>query len=172
MRIIALIPAHNEAEWISKIVANLKAQTRPPDRIIIMSDNSSDTTVELASKAGAEVWETVDNAHKKAGALNQALARIMPDLDSSDFVFIQDADTLPAPRWLEVSLAWAARHPRSVISGRYASPPTGASMLRIIQENEFARDGRSINRRRNRTRIVVGTSALFSASVLQAVVSA
>ena len=56
-----------------------------------MSDNSSDTTVELASKAGAEVWETAGNTHKKAGALNQALARIMPDLDRSDFVFIQDA---------------------------------------------------------------------------------
>jgi cellulose synthase/poly-beta-1,6-N-acetylglucosamine synthase-like glycosyltransferase len=170
--IVALIPAHNEAEWIGSVVRNLAAQTRPPDRIIVMSDNSTDDTVLLARQAGAEVWESAGNTHKKAGALNQALSRILGELDDSDFMFIQDADTLPAPRWLEVAGAWAARHPGAVISGRYASPPTGKSLLRIVQENEFARDGRVINRRGNRTRIVVGTSALFPVATQRAIISA
>lgn len=137
-----------------------------------MSDNSTDGTVALGRKAGADVWESVDNHDKKGGALNQALTRVLPGLADSDYVFIQDADTMPVPDWLEVALAWAAKHPGAVISGRYASPPTGNSLLRIVQENEFARDGRAINRRGNRTRIVMGTSALFSVSTLRAIIRA
>jgi cellulose synthase/poly-beta-1,6-N-acetylglucosamine synthase-like glycosyltransferase len=170
--ITALIPAHNESEWIASVVRNLASQTQPPDRIIVMSDNSTDDTVSLARQAGAEVWESAGNTHKKAGALNQALNKILGELDDSDHVFIQDADTMPAARWLEVAGAWAERHPGAVISGRYASPPTGKSLLRIVQENEFARDGRAINRRGNKTRIVVGTSALFSVATLRAIIRA
>ena len=170
--IVALIPARDEASWIEAVIANLHDQTRQPDRVIVISDNSTDDTVALARKAGAEVWESVDNRDKKAGALNQALARLLPGLDDGDFVFIQDADTLPVPHWLEVARRWAGLHPGAVISGRYASPPTGTSLLRIIQENEFARDGRVIDRRGNRTRIVVGTSSLFPVATLRAVIRA
>ena len=169
--VTALIPAHNEEEWIEQVVRNLRAQDREPERIIVISDNSTDATVSLALAAGAEVWESEGNTHKKAGALNQALARILPGLDDHDFVFIQDADTLPVHTWLQVALEWADDIPDAVMSGRYASPPTGARMLRIIQENEFARDGRSINRRRHATRIVVGTSALFPVGMLRAIVT-
>ncbi len=170
--IVALIAAQNESDWIASVVRNLGGQTRPPDRIIVMSDNSTDDTVSLARAAGAEVWESAGNTHKKAGALNQALDKILGQLADSDHVFIQDADTTPVPRWLEVAGAWAERHPGAVISGRYASPPTGRSLLRIIQENEFARDGRAIDRRGNKTRIVVGISALFSVATLRAVINA
>lgn len=171
-RVVALIPAHNEADWIERVVANLLTQTCPPDRVIVISDNSTDSTVRLARQAGAEVWESEGNKDKKAGALNQALARLLPHLEDDDFVLIQDADTLPVPRWLEVARSWAGKHPGAVISGRYASPPTGKSLLRIIQENEFARDGRVIDRRGHRTRIVVGTSSLFSVATLRAVIRA
>src|SRR5215471_14680420 len=101
--IVALIPAHNEADWISSVVRNLAGQALPPDRIIVMSDNSTDETVSLARAAGAEVWESAGNTHRKAGALNQALDRILGELADSDHVFIQDADTMPVPRWLEVA---------------------------------------------------------------------
>jgi poly-beta-1,6-N-acetyl-D-glucosamine synthase len=171
-RVVALIPAHNEADWIERVVTNLLTQTCPPDRVIVISDNSTDGTVRLARQGGAEVWESEGNQDKKAGALNQALARLLPGLDDGDFVFIQDADTLPVPHWLEVARRWADLHPGAVISGRYASPPTGTSLLRIIQENEFARDGRVIDRRGNRTRIVVGTSSLFPVATLRAVIRA
>src|SRR6202035_5532460 len=97
--IVVLIPAHDEAAWIASVVRNLAGQTCPPDRIIVMSDNSTDHTVSLARQAGAEVWESVANAHKKGGALNQALNRILGELDDCDHMFIQDADTMPAPRW-------------------------------------------------------------------------
>jgi cellulose synthase/poly-beta-1,6-N-acetylglucosamine synthase-like glycosyltransferase len=170
--ITAIIPAHDEAEFIGQVVTNLREQTRPPDRVIVAANGCTDDTAALAEAAGAEVFETPKDPHKKAGALNKVLARVLPELGEDDFVFIQDADTLPARNWLEVALPWAARHPGAIVSGRYASPPTGASMLRMLQENEFARDGRSIDRRNCRTRIVVGTSTLLPVSTLRAVVAA
>jgi biofilm PGA synthesis N-glycosyltransferase PgaC len=170
--ITVLIPAHNEAEWIERIVANLAKQTSQPSRVVVAANGCSDDTAKIAAAAGAEVFETPKDPHRKAGALNKALNRILPTMADDDFVFIQDADTLPVPRWLEVAQQWADKNPLAVVSGRYASPPTGASLLRIVQENEFSRDGRTIDRRRNRTRIVVGTSALFRVSILREIIAA
>ena len=63
--IVALIPAHNEEMWIASVVANLAGQACPPDRIIVMSDNSTDDTVALARAAGAEVWESAGNRTRR-----------------------------------------------------------------------------------------------------------
>ena len=172
MSVTALIPAHNEDQWIEKVVRNLWAQTCPPSRIVVAANGCTDNTAGRASAAGAVVFTSPKDPHKKAGALNKALARILPDLEDDDYVFIQDADTLPVPGWLESALELTEANPLVVASGRYASPPTGWSLLRIVQENEFARDGRSIDRRQDRTRIVVGTSALFRVSILRAVIAA
>jgi cellulose synthase/poly-beta-1,6-N-acetylglucosamine synthase-like glycosyltransferase len=71
-RITVLIPAPDESEWITATLAGLRRQTLPPNRVIVVADNCSDDTVALARAAGAEVYETVGNRDKKAGALNQA----------------------------------------------------------------------------------------------------
>ena len=72
-----MIPAHNEEGQIVATIRSLRAQTRPPDRIIVAADNCTDATVELARGEGVEVYATVDNTHKKAGALNQVLERLL-----------------------------------------------------------------------------------------------
>ena len=58
-----------------------------------MADNCSDATPDIARQLGAEVFETVGNTHKKAGALNQALADLLPELGDNDLVMVMDADT-------------------------------------------------------------------------------
>jgi cellulose synthase/poly-beta-1,6-N-acetylglucosamine synthase-like glycosyltransferase len=74
-RIIVLIPAHNEADGIGQTLAALTEQTRLPDRVLVIADNCSDDTALIALAQGAEVYETVGNSDKKAGALNQGLER-------------------------------------------------------------------------------------------------
>ena len=71
-RITVLVPAHNESEQILATLEGLRNQTLAPTRTIVVADNCSDDTVALALAAGAEVFETVGNSAKKAGALNQA----------------------------------------------------------------------------------------------------
>ncbi len=74
-----LVPAHNEAERIGATLASLEAQTRRPDRVIVVADNCTDATEAIARAAGAEVRVTVGNRDKKAGALNQVLRDVLPD---------------------------------------------------------------------------------------------
>jgi glycosyltransferase involved in cell wall biosynthesis len=73
-----LIPAHNEAASLPLTLASLLVQSQPPRRIIVVADNCTDATADVARAAGVEVLETVGNSQKKAGALNQALKRLLP----------------------------------------------------------------------------------------------
>jgi hypothetical protein len=82
--VTVLVPAHNEEVSLPATLASLREQTRPPERVIVVADNCTDSTVALAEAAGAEVVESVDNTHKKAGALNQVLARLLPTLGDND----------------------------------------------------------------------------------------
>ena len=99
-QIVALIPAHNEEESIERTIACLNAQTRPADRVIVIADNCTDETPALARASGAEVIVTQGNTHKKAGALNYALERVLPSLTDQDAVLVQDADTFLDPGFL------------------------------------------------------------------------
>ncbi len=74
-RVAVLIPAHDEAANIGATLRALRQQTRQPDRVIVIADNCTDDTAGIARAHGAEVFETVGNTEKKAGALNQALQR-------------------------------------------------------------------------------------------------
>ncbi len=100
MRLTVLIAAHNEEESIGATLDSVLEQSRQANRIVVAADNCTDATVEISlsrSFMGSSpvfVYETVNNSHKKSGALNQAwaLTRSRTDL----FVCI-DADTvLPA----------------------------------------------------------------------------
>lgn len=102
VRITILVPAHNEEFSLPVTLGALKQQTRDPDRVIVVADNCTDRTVEIAHEMGYETFESVDNVHKKGGALNQALAEILPDADARDVIMIMDADTRLSPRFLEV----------------------------------------------------------------------
>ena len=98
LRVVVLIPAHNEQERLPAALDSLAAQTRPPDLIWVIADNCTDDTALVAERAGAQVFATVDNHDKKAGALNQLLARLLPAARPVDTFLVMDADTeLAAP---------------------------------------------------------------------------
>src|SRR5262249_3172074 len=103
-RVPALAPAHNEEAVLALTLESLAGQTRPPDRVVVVADNCTDGTVDIARAHGVAVHETVDNTEKKAGALNQVLARILPDATAADVVLVMDADSTIAPDYLAVAL--------------------------------------------------------------------
>lgn len=91
-RITVFVAAHNEEATIGMTLDSMLAQTRQADLIYVAADNCTDRTVEIArSRPGVCVFETVNNADRKCGALNQGwdLTNKATDL----YVFI-DADTL------------------------------------------------------------------------------
>src|SRR6476620_1663291 len=95
-RVLAVVPAHNEEAGIAAAVASLLDQTRRPDRVIVVADNCTDRTIARAWTAGATVVRSVGNTHRKAGALNQVLRMLLPDLDDGDVVMVMDADSVIA----------------------------------------------------------------------------
>lgn len=87
--ILALLPAHNEEATIAKSIQGLLGQTQPPDQVVVIADNCTDATAAVAATYGATVYETVGNGDKKAGALNQYLARALTR-DDVDHILIQN----------------------------------------------------------------------------------
>ena len=76
---------------ISRTIESLLNQSVLPHQIIVVADNCTDKTVELAKRyKNVTVFETVDNKNKKAGALNQVLS----SMPLSEFILIMDADTI------------------------------------------------------------------------------
>ena len=96
----AIIPAHNEAGSVAATLRSLRRQSRVPDRLLVVCDNCTDDTADVATLNGAEVMRTVGNTAKKAGALNQALTRLLPYLCDNDQVLVMDADSHLNPAWL------------------------------------------------------------------------
>lgn len=172
LTVTVLIPAHNESEGITDTVTALSRQTRLPDEILVVSDNSTDDTVELARRAGAHVTETVANSHKKAGALNQALSTLLPRLQEDDFVLVQDADSVLDPGFIESALSHLTADERLGAVGGVFRGQDGGGLVGHLQRNEYARYARDVRRLKGRCLVVTGTAAVFRASTLRHVQSA
>jgi cellulose synthase/poly-beta-1,6-N-acetylglucosamine synthase-like glycosyltransferase len=169
-QIVALLPAHNEAESIATSLRALAAQTRVPDRVIVICDNCTDATAGIARGHGATVWATSGNTHKKAGALNYALARVLPDLDDDDAVLVQDADSFLDPDFVAVTAAKLDEGYGAVGGNFYGRE--GGGLCGVFQRNEYARYARDNARKHGRVLCITGVGTLFRVSALRAVAAA
>lgn len=68
---MVVIPANHEAASTGAAPRSLRQQTRPPDEIIVVCDNCTDRTAEIAADLGARVLVTAGNTARKAGPLNR-----------------------------------------------------------------------------------------------------
>ena len=170
--VTVLVPAHNEEASIGATLDSLINQTRPPERVIVVADNCTDKTVDVALARGVEVFETVDNIHKKAGGLNQALAELLDGLGDNDCVMVVDADTVLDPRFIEVG-ARRLTDDRALMSvgGLFFGEGVGG-LLGQFQRSEYVRYSRELERRRGRVFVLTGTAAMFRPAGLRAVAAA
>ena len=99
--VAVLIPAHNEALVLEQSLRSIMALV-PRDNVHVVSDGSSDATVDIARRSGARVIETQENVGK-AGALEEAIGRF--DLISRfPVVMLLDADTRVEPGYFAAAL--------------------------------------------------------------------
>jgi cellulose synthase/poly-beta-1,6-N-acetylglucosamine synthase-like glycosyltransferase len=111
-QVAVLIPAHNEAEQIGHTLDSLFSQTRRPDFILVISDNSTDNTIECARAKGVHVIQTQGNIHKKAGALNTGIEFLLSLPAFPEFVVTIDADTSLESHFIERALTIMKNTPR------------------------------------------------------------
>lgn len=166
-RLAVLIPAHNEADRIGAAIDGLRDQTRRPDLVVVVCDNCTDDTAEVAVAHGAQVFHTQGNTHKKAGALNQAIAWMLPHLDDRDLLLVQDADTVLDPTFAETALATFNRKVGAVGGVFYGED--GGGLLGLLQRMEFHRYAWELERTGGKAQVLTGTGTMFRARVLREV---
>jgi poly-beta-1,6-N-acetyl-D-glucosamine synthase len=169
-KVYVLIPAHNESGTITPTLESLRKQTLPPRQVIVVCDNCTDATEHKAARAGARTFRTYRNTGKKAGALNQALSRLLPTLNDDDLVLVMDADSQLNEGWLEEAELMLRFHRRvGAVCGVFVGEP-GHGLAVDLQRNEYVRYARTVYRRRQAP-VLSGTGTLFRASALAEVAS-
>jgi cellulose synthase/poly-beta-1,6-N-acetylglucosamine synthase-like glycosyltransferase len=90
-KIAVLVPAHDEALVISETLGNIFDQLLPHDRLLVVADNCSDSTAEIAEALGAEVIRRTDtNRRGKSYALDFGIRHL--SAAPPDVVIVVDAD--------------------------------------------------------------------------------
>jgi 1,2-diacylglycerol 3-beta-glucosyltransferase len=103
MKLVVLIPAHDEQEGLGATLQSLISSDYPSHsrRIVVIADNCTDRTAERAREAGVEVWERRDPARRGKGfALQWALRRLSTTPESCEAVVLVDADCVASPNML------------------------------------------------------------------------
>jgi len=95
-KIAVLIPAHNEGARLLATIEDVKEQLFPRGRVLVVADNCTDETAEVARAAGAEVTERQDAERRGKGyALHWGLEYLKAD--PPEIVIIVDADCRVGP---------------------------------------------------------------------------
>ena len=164
-----LVPAYNEALTVQATLESLWGQTRPPDKVVVVADNCTDDTAEIARTHGADVFTTIANTEKKAGALNQAFSHMFEDIDPRDVVMVMDADSVLVPGFLETAMERLEADPDLMAVGGVFYGDDGCGLVGQLQRNEYTRYQRYISRRLGKVFVLTGTASLFRTYALKAV---
>lgn len=105
--VTVVVPNFDGAALLPSCLAALRAQSRPPDAIVVVDDASRDDSAALVRRDFPEV-RLVALARNRGfpGAVNAGIAAATTEL-----IALLNTDAIAEPRWLEALLDAAARHP-------------------------------------------------------------
>lgn len=108
IRFDVIVPAHNEAAVIARTVTNLRGLDWPADqfRVLVVADNCTDTTADIARDAGAVVLERSNLEHRGKGYALDFAFNASQRAGWAQAVVVIDADAEASSNLLE---AFAAR---------------------------------------------------------------
>lgn len=136
--------------------------------VLVVADNCTDNTAEVALAAGAQVHKTVDNHGLCAGAINQGLRKVLPRLYNDDAILILDADTTLAPNFIREAEPLLDRNVGGV-TGVVRGRPNG--WFSLLQSMEYARAERS-RLRSGRVDNLSGAGTLYRVDALKDILDA
>lgn len=91
--VCAIVPTFNRREMLGECLFSLLVQTRPPDRILVVDDGSTDGTAAFVKE---RFGAAVTLLHKENGGKSSALNHALPHC-AGDYVWICDDDDIAAP---------------------------------------------------------------------------
>lgn len=149
LRIAILIPAHDEELSIASTVTAAQAAA-PGARILVVADNCSDATAQLAREAGAEVTERNDPDNRGKGFALQRGQQVLAQ-DPPQVVIVLDADCRLAPDAAGILGASVMRSGRPAQALNLLDPVVGQSP--IVGISNFAMMVKNLVRARGLQRI-------------------
>jgi len=174
-RMAVLIPAHDEEADIEACLSSVLDQTRVPDLIVLIADNCTDRTVEIARRyRGVKVIETVGNTDAKVGALATGYAEFLAG-GAFDVMVSMDADVALEPDCLADLEAELLKTPSAAaVSAKYHFAEGSGSwfsrQLVRAQKMDFTQFQMRANERARRTTIVGGQCSAFRFKAVDEVV--
>lgn len=119
-----IIPAYNASRTLDDAVASLRRQTRPPARVLLVDDGSTDGTGDLARQLGLEVVRQENQG--PGAACNHALAHVDTPLtaylDADDLWLPEKAASQLARLDLDAGLDAMFGHLRIFLHGQPVAP--------------------------------------------------
>lgn len=89
---VVVVPAHNEADGLGNTLEALKPELGPSDLILVVADNCTDATADVARTAGVQVIERNEPELRGKGYAIAFAIRHLKQSDRPDVVIIVDAD--------------------------------------------------------------------------------
>ena len=118
MKVTALIPAYNSADWIAEALESVAAQTAPPDEVIVMDDGSTDGTAEHGRVARGDCL--------RPGRVGVSAARNLGvRAASGELIALLDSDDVWTPDKLEIQTAHMRTHPGAALHDHSLPPFPG-----------------------------------------------
>lgn len=134
-RFAVLIPAHNEAQLLPRLLDDLQAQDYPHLSVFVVADNCTDDTPNVARARNATVFERHDlTSIGKGYALQWLLERLRPRRDEFDAYAFIDGDCRISSGFFQVMDAHLQRGERSIQASYSALDPfvSGPAILRHL----------------------------------------
>ena len=133
IRIAVVVPAHDESAGILETLEDIRTQLKQRDRLLVVADNCSDDTADVARRAGTEVIERHDSSRLGKG---YALAFSIEHLtnDPPDIVVIVDADCRLGDGAIETLTGCAVKAGRPAQALYLMAAPKESSINHAVSE--------------------------------------
>lgn len=130
-----LVPAHDEEAGIVATLTLLKRQLAPQDELLVIADNCSDRTAEIARGMGATVLERTSESDRGKGfAVQAGLAELRTRATPPAVVLLFDADCQPQVGCIEELARTALATDRPVQAKYLMVRPVGGSPKQLISQ--------------------------------------
>lgn len=140
LRMLVIVPAHNEEAGLSRTLDSLAALDFPADacELMVIADNCTDATAAIARGCGVHVLERDEPARRGKGyAIAWALEHIAAEPHAVDAVVIVDADCTVSTNLLRVIEA-RMRDGAEAVQARYGVANPAASKASALRYSGYA----------------------------------